>query len=546
MIRIPITVGIIGHLDAIITNEHTEVIEKLFNDISIQYPNSPVTLFSQLAKGTDTKIAKQFIEIKEKENRDYSLVVPLPFNETEFKNEFKPNELEEFEELKSKAERCFEIENSEKFAKKELYRNGGKFVADSSIILISIWDNNENDKKGGTADIVKYKIEGSFKDDIEAHIFDLNGSLISLPCKRANSETELQEPLGQNHLEKLLEDNSIKKSLEKIEEFNKKLNKTKLETLTKSADFLYPKEKSLLKQNQTLKDYYTIIDTQAIQQQKKYNNLILGFFAIGFFILVSFEVYKHLGLNQSLFAVTVGLIAMAYLIFKFAHNWSNHKQFIEDRILAEALRIQFFWNVSDINKSVSKYILRIHKTEYNWVKHILLSIYGLTYNTVNTRDETINDVKKEWITDQNNYFTNNLIKLHNKKRYFDVFSKLFFVIALIALVGIFILHYKDHHHLWLHPLIVFDSVVFGLFALTKAYYEKKGYEQIRNQYSLMSSIYFETEKKMNDIENSNLSKENKEKQLDQLLYLAGKEALVENGNWYLIFKEKEPEVEIGG
>jgi hypothetical protein len=41
---------------------------------------------------------------------------------------------------------------------------------------------------------------------------------------------------------------------------------------------------------------------------------------------------------------------MAYLIFKFAHNWSNHKQFIEDRILAEALRIQFFWNVSDIKK----------------------------------------------------------------------------------------------------------------------------------------------------------------------------------------------------
>jgi hypothetical protein len=46
MNKIPITVGIIGHLDAIITNKHNEIIKKLFNDISTKYPNSPVTLFS--------------------------------------------------------------------------------------------------------------------------------------------------------------------------------------------------------------------------------------------------------------------------------------------------------------------------------------------------------------------------------------------------------------------------------------------------------------------------------------------------------------------
>ena len=63
----------------------------------------------------------------------------------------------------------------------------------------------------------------------------------------------------------------------------------------------------------------------------------------------------------------------------------------------------------------------------------------------------------------------------------------------------------------------------------------------------MTSIYGACYSKMNEIEKSAKTKKEKEKQLDKLLFITGKEALIENGNWYLIFKEKEPEVEgIGG
>ncbi len=31
----------------------------------------------------------------------------------------------------------------------------------------------------------------------------------------------------------------------------------------------------------------------------------------------------------------------------------------------------------------------------------------------------------------------------------------------------------------------------------------------------------------------------------ELFFVIGKEALIENGIWYLIFKEKEPEIEVG-
>jgi len=48
--KIPITVGVVGHLDAITTPEHKKQIELLFKDLAAEYPNSPVYCFHRLQK----------------------------------------------------------------------------------------------------------------------------------------------------------------------------------------------------------------------------------------------------------------------------------------------------------------------------------------------------------------------------------------------------------------------------------------------------------------------------------------------------------------
>jgi hypothetical protein len=42
--RIPITVGVVGHLDVITTDEQKLQIENLFRDLAEGYPNSPIYL----------------------------------------------------------------------------------------------------------------------------------------------------------------------------------------------------------------------------------------------------------------------------------------------------------------------------------------------------------------------------------------------------------------------------------------------------------------------------------------------------------------------
>ncbi|MEP7257331.1 MAG: hypothetical protein ABI687_03065 [Flavitalea sp.] len=551
---IPITVGIIGHLDAIITDEHQQLIETLFEDLQREYPNSPVSLFSQLAKGADTVIAELFLKLKERHNRNYHLFVPLPFQKEKFSSVFNHEEKAKFDSLISRSARSFILEQEENLSDNELYRSGGQFVSDSSVILIAIWDNECNEKRGGTADIVKYKVEGTFEKDNVGNIFDIKGALLSLSCNRISDIKAKKITYPDTPLLVLIKQNaSIRKALEKIESLNFSYKSVGKSVLIASANYLYPLEKPLNKISESLKEYYAIIDSQAIASQRKSNSATKILFIIGFLIISSFECYKHhlpgpeIFSNLSVLILTIILIISAYLIFQFSHRKKIHASFLENRILAEALRIQFFWDLSHLRKSVSKYILRIHSAEFSWIRHIILALNGVTfdYGDNNQRRE---EVKNFWLINQYDYFRN---KIDSAERMEKILLRLsgisFWIAALLIFSLLFFEHSIEEHHLK-DIVIVVIGIFFGLFALARGYVYKKGYEQTINQYSLMKDIYFATLQKIAEIENDDsLPDPIKNEKINELYYLAGKEALIEHGNWFLVFKDRQPEVEgIGG
>ena len=59
----------------------------------------------------------------------------------------------------------------------------------------------------------------------------------------------------------------------------------------------------------------------------------------------------------------------------------------------------------------------------------------------------------------------------------------------------------------------------------------------------MQVIYEKAELKIAEVNNLQMDIDDKQSYLKELFFVIGKEALIENGNWYLIFKEKEPEIE---
>lgn len=546
--RIPITIGIVGHLDAITTPVHKLIIEQLFKDLASKYPNSPLCLFSSLAEGADRFVAEIFLDLKqtnEKYNSRFELIVPMPFEDEEYKTDFDDKSDKEFDDLLKQAKRKFCIGcDRKKTDRAEHYRDTGKFVADSSLILIALWDGQEG-KKGGTADIIHYKRKGD-ENNLAENTFEYDGSVFILPCNRninCEQDRHAKEENIELSLEMILADSSIKEALEKIEEINSDSLKINQKTRTRSQNFLFSNPDKLEEYQKSVLDFYSILDVSALRFNKRYMNTVFWLFVIGFGIVVSLAIYTNLWLNRIVLAISMLLIAAAGVIFSYSRISKDHARYLYNRTLAEALRIQFYWNIAGIKQNVSNYILRIHRKEFVWIEHILSSVYGVTYNDKNASSSAFSFLTISWVKNQADFFEMSIKRMTQKLAQYQLISNIIFIIAIGLLLSIFPLQHFYEANNYMNPVQVLIASLLSIFALIRAFIQIKGYGQLLNQYEMMNVLYQMAEEKIGQTPSTTGNTEEQRAYLKELFFIIGKEALIENGNWYLILKEKEPGIE---
>jgi len=548
--RIPITVGVIGHLDVITTEEHRMQIEKLFCDLAAGYPNSPIHLFSSIAEGADRYVANIFLKMK-RENEEYrdrfELIVPIPFNQHEYKEDFDDTSDEEFDKLLKQAKRSFIVGNERRETDRpHKYLETGKLVADSSLILIALWDGKAG-KKGGTADIVKHKITGD-DDTVAESTFEYDGTVFILPSARGQSPEHLSTNIDSKDalsLDRVLKDVTLKEALEKIEEINKDSLSLEQSDLEKSRSYLFNKPEKLNLPQRSVLNWYSILDQLSLKARRRDLLVTAWLFVLGLFFILFLEIYSNIWVNKIILAATMFILVLATVIFIYSRVKKNHTKYLYNRTLAEALRIQFYWNFAGLQENVSNYILRIHRKEFTWVKHILSALYGIAYNIKNINPETINDLTDNWIKDQAEFFDSSIKRMTERISRYHRVSNVSFVMAFILFASIFFLgnFYESNNYL-LNILLVIAPILLGIFALIRAYINMKGYEQLLNQYELMQVIYKRAEAKISELNQSQMKPGERNSYFRELFFVIGKEALIENGIWYLIFKEKEPEIEV--
>jgi len=546
--RIPITVGVVGHLDVVTTNEQKLQIENLFRDLAAEYPNSPIYLFSSIAEGADRYVARIFLELKKNHEElcdRFELIVPMPFEKEEYKNDFSEESDKEFDDLLAQAKRSFFVGyESDVTDRPQQYLKTGKLVADSSLILIALWD-GEAGKKGGTADIVKHKITGD-DDTVAESTFEYDGTVFILPSKRTKSSYEVTAGLKNKEaltLKHILKDQVLKDALEKIEEINSDSFNITESDFEKSQFNLFNAPGKLDASQKPILKWYSIMDLLSLHFRKIDIIITICLFSFGLMLILSLSVYSNILTRRWVLSIAMFFVVAATLIYFYSGSTNNHRKYLYNRTLAEALRIQFYWNIAGINKNVSDYILRIYRKEFTWVKHILSAVYGITYNTRPISSETIDDLTYNWVKNQADFFESAIIKMTRQIGFYHKISNFSFGLAFALLGSILIFgkfYQSSNYHDWL--LIITESLL-GVFALIKAYIQMKGYEPLINQYELMHVIYQRAESKIKEVNDQILDITEKQSYFKELFFVIGKEALIENGNWYLIFKEREPEVE---
>jgi hypothetical protein len=207
------------------------------------------------------------------------------------------------------------------------------------------------------------------------------------------------------------------------------------------------------------------------------------------------------------------------------------------------LRIQFYWNIAGINHNVSDYILRIHRKEFTWMEHILSSIYGITYINKPISSGAINDLTTNWVKNQVAFFESSIRRMTKKLTQYRIISNLSFIIAFGLLLSIFFLEQFYVRNNYINYLQVVIGTLLSIFALIRAFIQIKGSGQLLNQYELMNVLYQKAGQKIDQISSTMLESDKQYAYLKELFFIIGKEALIENGNWYLILKEKEPGLE---
>lgn len=152
-------VGVTGHIH--ITKGAVEGIRKelarLFYAIKQEYPNTKCILQSPLAEGADRLAAEVALEM------GFTLHTPLPFEKEIYMEDFQTDRSKaEFMALLEKAEKVFIPANGSYFESREdRYFATGCYIAQSSDILLCLWDfNKELERRGGTAHIIRCQFNG--------------------------------------------------------------------------------------------------------------------------------------------------------------------------------------------------------------------------------------------------------------------------------------------------------------------------------------------------------------------------------------------------
>ena len=403
----------------------------------------------------------------------------------------------------------------------------------------------EEGKKGGTADIVKHKITGD-DDTVAESTFEYDGTVFILPSKRAKSSYKVSGDIRNKDalsLDHILKDPILKDALGKIEEINSDSLTLKQSEIEKSKSYLFSKPEKLSSLQKSVLNWYSLLDILSQKFRKKDIIITICLFTLGLLLILSLSIYSNLLMRRWVMFIAMVFLVGATIVYFYSRSTKNHKKYLYNRTLAEALRIQFYWNMSGINKNVSDFILRIHRKEFTWVKHILSAVYGLTYNNKSISSETINDLTHNWVKNQADFFESAIKKMTKQIGFYHLISNISFAIAFALLGSILIFGKLYEANNYLNWLLIIIETLLGVFALIKAYIQMKGYEPLVNQYELMQVIYEKAESKIAEVNNLQMDIDDKQSYLKELFFVIGKEALIENGNWYLIFKEKEPEIE---
>jgi hypothetical protein len=597
---LPVVIGVTGHrgLRAEDLPALENLVRVILTDTRDKYPHSPLLLLSPLAEGSDRLVARVGLAMGAR------LIALLPLPQALYEQDFATEESrKEFRTLMASAESSFELPPVDGSTQHELsqpgvernrqYAQAGAFVARYSHIFLALWDGvgaDGKDKLGGTGDTVEFRLKGApgrYDSASSPLSFVSCGPVYHIVTPRPGAATP-EKALTTRFLVPPRETaESFDERLRWIDEFNKDAihfgamapaalaaSQSQMllipeQELSQQIEGLAPSARSTLHR-------YAVADTLALhfggRTRKASRQLFIWVFIAAFFFNLFHSLPSpHVPEDPTFAEELLGLpwLLLCFVLASLTAKFWVHGAFEEGdyqnkhqdyRALAEALRIQFFWQVAGVPEAVVDHYLRKQRGALEWIRNALRAwdAESRAHDGAHsfTRDERLRFVAKHWVWEQRNYYAGKARReqamLERDERRIETLVRisigLAIALALVLTLPVLLpLHALEaaremlESH-WVHGLVMVTIVTLGVAAgLLHGYNQQLARSEHAKQFGRMSEL-FDTAAQHLDT----LLAAGDHRRAASLLRELGEEALEENGDWVLLHRERPLEVPHSG
>jgi hypothetical protein len=563
---IPLIVAVTGHRDLVAEEMPAirEQVRTFLSDLVTEFPDRGVSVMSALAEGADRLVAEQALEL------GIPLIVPLPMPKTLYGKDFASAAArEKFEFLCSRAAEVYELpvalgntlESIADYgdARDQQYAQLGVFLCAHCHILLALWDGKENDRLGGTGQVVRFHhddVMPGYTSEQSASgliIADDESDLVyHIVCSRDRDDGQPAEPLQATDYwwysldeheprSKVLPE-SHRRVFRYTSEFSRDAVKYADEIEEGSWPLLDKQHFSSLPSGlRDIDHIFRAADWLAIHYQKITMRALRTTHVLALLMGLTYIAYSDvLPLRIFLYAF-LGFFVVAATVHQVGKRRSWYRKYLDYRTLAEGLRVQFYWSAAGVHAgSKSKYthdtFLQTQDPDLGWIRNVM-RVAGTECDAANYKEQAgLEFTLREWLggrdTGQLGYFRR---KGDEKVRRFQRTERMAQVAFWVgfAAIALFVLMSTELEDFLRDPVVVLMGIMLLFVGVRQSYGNSVADAELIKQYEFMFRIFNNSRRR---IDNTDSDDERR-----RILGVLGDAALGEHAQWLLMHRERSLE-----
>lgn len=300
-----------------------------------------------------------------------------------------------------------------------------------------------------------------------------------------------------------------------------------------------------------LREAYAVADTMAMQWQKRARLVTSWLFVIAFLAVASLETYAHTVPHSiGLLVCYLALLSGGLALYRWTTAREHQGRWLDQRALAEALRVQTYWRWVGLPDCVADYYLRHFRGELDWIRHAARAFYvkshshpPISADAPKMTKATIEAVRSYWIEDQYKYFRRAAPANAESATSFETAARLSYWAAIGFAFATLVVQVATHH--MSHTLVLCTFGCLLVSAFLKEFAEVQAFAILAHRYRWMSQLYAIANERLLALLDTKQWDGEHVKHAQRILFEVGREALAENADWVVQHRERPPVLPTG-